>query len=200
MEHFVEKRPVEFGNGNETPALSSIMRVAVIGTSCAGKTTFARSLARLLGFPHIELDALHWLPNWIERPDGEFRALTARATSEDYWVLDGNYAVVRDLVWSRATTLVWLNYSFPTVLWLALTRTLRRSVTKEEIFAGNRESLRMALLSRDSILWWVVSTFYPGRKRYRELFDAATLPQLDYLEFRKPSDAQVFLSQFNNND
>ena len=198
--NFIEKRPVEFRNGYETPALSSIARVAVIGTSCAGKTTFARSLGRLLDFPHIELDAFHWLPNWIERPDDEFCALTARAISQDCWVLDGNYTVVRELVWSRATTLVWLNYSFPTVLWRALTRTFRRSVTKEEIFAGNRESLRMALLSRDSILWWVVSTFYPRRKQYRQLFDAATFPQLDYLEFRNPSDGRLFLNRFKSND
>ena len=31
-------------------------RVVVIGSSCAGKTTFARELAGLLNVPHIELD------------------------------------------------------------------------------------------------------------------------------------------------
>jgi adenylate kinase family enzyme len=35
-------------------------RVIVIGTSCAGKTMFARSLADALSCPHVELDALHW--------------------------------------------------------------------------------------------------------------------------------------------
>jgi len=30
---------------------SDMARVVVIGTSCAGKTTFACTLARLLGFP-----------------------------------------------------------------------------------------------------------------------------------------------------
>ena len=47
-------------------------RVVVIGTSCAGKTTFARALARILTFPHIELDALHWLPNWTENQSMSF--------------------------------------------------------------------------------------------------------------------------------
>ena len=140
---------------------SDMARVVVIGTSCAGKTTFARSLARILIFPHIELDALHWLPNWTERSVDEFRTLTAQALSQDCWVIDGNYAV--DLTWSRATTVIWLNYSFPIVLWRALTRTLRRAVTREELFAGNRESLRMAFLNRESILWWVVTTFHRRR-------------------------------------
>jgi adenylate kinase family enzyme len=173
-------------------------RVVVIGTSCSGKTTFARSLARVLHLAHIELDALHWLPNWIERPEDEFRALTARAVSGDCWVIDSNYAIVRDLVWARATTVIWLNYSFPIVFWRALSRTVRRSMTKEELFAGNRESLRMALFSRDSILWWVISTFHGRRKRYRALFDAATFPHLVYLEFRNPPEARNFLAKLTS--
>ena len=41
-------------------------RVAVIGTSGAGKTTFARHVSERLGLDHVELDALFWLPGWIE--------------------------------------------------------------------------------------------------------------------------------------
>lgn len=37
-------------------------RVVIIGTSCSGKTTLAGTLAAALATPHIELDALHWLP------------------------------------------------------------------------------------------------------------------------------------------
>ena len=171
-----------------------IARVVVIGTSCVGKTTFARSLARVLSFPHIELDTLYWQPNWIPRPPDEFRALTGQALSQDYWVIDGNYGVVRDLIWSRATTVIWLNYVFPVVLWRALTRTVRRVLTKEELFSANRESLRMAFFSRESILWWVLTTFHRRRKQYRELFDKRTSPQLVYVEFRNPTEAQNFLT------
>lgn len=174
---------------------SQMARVVVIGTSCAGKTTFARSLARILIFPHIELDALHWLPNWIERPADDFRALTAQAIAQDCWVIDSNYGIVRDLIWSRATTVIWLNYSFPIVLWRALARTLRRTLTREELFSGNRESLRMALFSRESILWWVLTTFRRRRKHYRSLFDARTSSHLAYVEFRNPAEAQFFLTK-----
>ena len=146
---------------------SEMARVIVIGTSCVGKTTFARSLASRVSFPHIELDALYWQPNWIPRPPDEFRALIAQALSQEYWVTDGNYAVVRDLIWSRATTVIWLNYVFPVVLWRALTRTTRRVLTGEELYSANRESLRMALFSRESILWWVLTTFHWRRKQYR---------------------------------
>jgi adenylate kinase family enzyme len=169
-------------------------RVVVIGTSCVGKTSFARSLACALSFPHVELDALFWQPNWTPRPPEEFRKLTAQALSQDCWVTDGNYGVVRDLVWSRATNVIWLNYGFPLVLWRALTRTVRRVLTQEEIFSGNRESLRMALFSRQSILWWVLTTFHRRRKQYRVLFDTRPSSRLVYVEFRKPTEAQNFLT------
>ena len=169
-------------------------RVVVIGTSCVGKTIFARSLACTLSFPHVELDALYWQPNWVPRASDEFRALIAQAVAQDHWVTDGNYGVVRDLVWSRATTVIWLNYVFPLVLWRALTRTTRRVLTQEELFSGNRESLRMAFFSRESILWWVLTTFHPRRKQYREFFNTRPSSQLTYVELRNPTEAQHFLA------
>jgi adenylate kinase family enzyme len=122
-----------------------LRRVAVVGTSCAGKTTFAAVLAAQLQAPHIELDALHWRPGWVRARPEAFRQAVAAATSADRWVSDGNYSVVRDLVWGRATALVWLDYSFPTVLRRALHRTARRALLREELYSGNRESFRKAL-------------------------------------------------------
>lgn len=143
---------------------AEMARVVVIGTSCAGKTTFARSLANALTLPHIELDTLFWQLNWVARPSEEFRALTAEAILGDCWGTDGNYGIVRDLVWSRATMVIWLNYAFPIILWRAFTRTVRRVLTRKELFSGNRESLRMAFFSRESIVWWGITTFHPRRK------------------------------------
>lgn len=91
----------------------SLKRTVVIGTSCSGKTTFAVNLAQLLRVQHIELDALNWLPDWTERPKEEFRLIVVKAVSADEWVADGNYSKTRDIVWSRATAFVWLDYSFP---------------------------------------------------------------------------------------
>lgn len=175
-------------------SMSKMARVVVIGTSCVGKTTFARSLARVLSFPHVEMDALYWQPNWTPRASDEFRALIAQAVAQDHWVSDGNYGVVRDLVWSRATTVIWLNYIFPLVLWRALTRTARRVLTQEELYSGNRESLRMALFSRESILWWVLTSFHRRRKQYRKFFNTRPSSQLRYVELRNPSEARHFLA------
>jgi adenylate kinase family enzyme len=165
---------------------SEMTRVIVVGTSCVGKTTFAKSLARVLSLPHIELDALYWKPRWVARSPDEFRALVEQMLSQEQWVTDGNYRVARDIVWSRATTVIWLDYGFPLVFWRAVTRTLRRVLTREELFATNRESLCMAFFSRDPILWWVVTTFHRRRKQYRRLFDTKRSPTFRTFNFESP--------------
>ena len=53
----------------------------------------AERVAVTLQAPHIELDAIHWLPDWQERDDDEFRELTQVAVAADRWVVDGNYNV-----------------------------------------------------------------------------------------------------------
>ena len=84
--------------------------------------------------------------------------MAGEAAAAERWVMDGNYSAVRDLVWGRATAVVWLNYPFRVVLWRCLSRTIRRAITREELFSGNRESFRMSFLSRDSIILWAITS------------------------------------------
>src|SRR4051812_12611338 len=107
-------------------------RIVVVGTSGAGKTTFARKLAEILQREPIELDALHWGPNWTVRP--EFPERVKEVIAADTWLVEGNYSRVRDQIWERATAIVWLNYSFRIVFLRALTRTLRRIVSREALY------------------------------------------------------------------
>jgi len=170
-----------------------LRRVAVVGTSCSGKTTFAAVLAAQLQAPHIELDALHWRPDWAAAPREAFREAVGLATSPERWVSDGNYSVVRDLVWGRATALIWLDYSFPTVLRRALYRTARRALLREELYSGNRETFRKAFLSRDSILWWVVTTWGRRQREYRKLFERGAFAHLEIVALSSPREAAEFL-------
>jgi adenylate kinase family enzyme len=173
-----------------------LRRVAVVGTSCAGKTTFAAALAAGLQVPHIELDALHWRPGWVPAPREAFRQAVATATSAERWVSDGNYGVVRDLVWGRATAVIWLDYPFATVLGRALYRTGRSALLREELYSGNRESFAKALLSRDSILWWVVTTWRRQRREYRELFEQGAFAHLEVVVLGSPREADSFLQRY----
>jgi adenylate kinase family enzyme len=170
----------------------SMQRVVVVGTSCSGKTTLARQLSQMLGVPHIELDAVHWLPNWQPRPTDEFRRLVAEAVAGESWVMDGNYSsTARDIVWDRATTLIWLNYPFRVVFWRALRRTVLRVANQEELYSGNRETFRHSFLSRESIILWAITTYHRRRREYRRILDEGVFPHLRVIELRSPAEAEA---------
>lgn len=169
-------------------------RVVVVGTSCSGKTTLARQLAGVLGAPHVELDGIHWMSGWRERPVEEVRRMAVEAAGAERWVMDGNYSAVRDIVWGRATAVVWLNYPFRAVLWRALTRTTRRVITQEELFSGNREGFRQSFLSRDSIILWAITSYRRVRREYRRILDGGDYPHLRVIELRGPGEAEALIA------
>ena len=128
-------------------------RVSVVGNSGSGKTTVARRLAALLGVPHVELDALHHRAGWREATAEELRREVEPIVATDGWVVDGVYrGKLGDLTLERADTVVWLD--LPRRVWVPrlVRRTVRRVVLREELWNGNRESLRNVLVGRDSLI------------------------------------------------
>jgi adenylate kinase family enzyme len=172
---------------------TQLKRVVIIGTSCSGKTTFARNLAQKLDVQHIELDSIHWKPNWTPTPKEEFRILAMEAVAPEAWVLDGNYSAVRDILWARATTLIWLNYPFYVVAWRAVSRTFRRVFGQQVMWSGNRETFRQSFMSKDSILWWVLKTYLRRRHEYPRLFREPTNGHLQITVLTSPAEAERFL-------
>jgi adenylate kinase family enzyme len=171
--------------------LTHLSRVAVVGTSGTGKTTFARSLSGALGVPHVELDSLYWGPQWTPVPTEQFRSSVRSAVEAPAWVIDGNYSGVRDLVWGNATALVWLNYPFSVAFPRALRRTFRRIATRETLYGGNRESFTVA--DPEWIPWWVLRTFWKNRRRYPQLLRQPEFSHLQVFELARPREAQRLL-------
>jgi adenylate kinase family enzyme len=116
-------------------------RVALVGDSGAGKTTAGRRLATSLGVPFVELDGIYHQPRWQPLPPDELRARVCEVASSERWVVDGNYALVRDLLWDRADTVVWFDLPRRVVMRRVILRTLRRLLTRQELWNGNREPL-----------------------------------------------------------
>ena len=170
-----------------------LTRAVVIGTSGAGKTTFARALAERMGVPHIEFDAYRHGPNWTETPDDVLRRRVSDATSGGGWVADGNYSVVRDIVWRRAAAVVWLDYPFPLVFWRLFWRTVGRSARREELWNGNREQLWRHFFTKDSLFLWALRTH---RRRKRGILAAFDMPEYRHLtifRLRTPAQARRLL-------
>ena len=90
-----------------------VQRVSVVGNSGSGKSTLGAALAARLGVPYVELDSIFHQPGWAELPRDEFRERVGALADGDAWVIDGNYTAVRDLVWARADTVVWIDLPRP---------------------------------------------------------------------------------------
>lgn len=173
--------------------MPTMKRIVIIGTSCSGKTTLAKKLSKILGVTHIELDVLHWKQNWIERRNDEFISLVEDAVKENEWISDGNYSMARDILWSHATTIIWLNYPFSLVLYRSIFRSFKRSVTKEIVFSGNRESFKRAFFSRESIILWVIKTHNIKKKKYSKILYSEEHSGLEIIELRSQADTNKFI-------
>jgi adenylate kinase family enzyme len=159
-----------------------VRRVSVVGTSGSGKSTLARELAETLGVPHLELDAVHHQPGWAPLPTDEFRRIVAARAAAGGWVIDGNYGRVRDLVWARADTVVWLDLPKRTVMRQVVWRTLRRVALRRELWNGNRERWRNFLTwnPEQSVISWAWHKHAPDHAKYAA---AAADPASAHLRF-----------------
>jgi len=175
------------------PCRSQMQRIAVVGTGGSGKTTLATRLGETLGVLHVELDELHWGPDWAPAPLDAFRERTSEALAGLAWVVDGNYSKVRDIIWSRADTVVWLDYPLPIVMARLTYRTLKRAITRKELWAGNRERFWMHLFSRDSFFLYVLRDYGRRQREYPELLAQPEHAHIGVIRFHRPRAARNWL-------
>ena len=177
-------------------AIESLGRVNVVGSSATGKTTFSARLARALGIPHVEMDALFWGPNWAWPSDELFLGKLETAVSHDAWILDGNYSRTAAIKWRRAQTVIWLDYSFARTATWSVRRAFSRALTKKELWpgTGNRESFRKSFFSKDSIIWWSVKNHGKIRDRYATAQRDPAYRHLHVLRLSSPAESEAFLA------
>jgi len=169
------------------------MRISVVGTTGSGKTTLAKARGAQLGLPYIEMDALNWQAGWrdLSRTDPEeFVRRVTIVIADDAWVLDSAYGLVRDLVWRRATHLVWLDYDRPVIMFRVIRRSLVRAALRAEMWAGNRERWSHMLRASHPIRWaW--STWDRRRKDFEDRIERQDYAHLVVLRLRRPRDAKT---------
>jgi adenylate kinase family enzyme len=167
-------------------------KIAVIASASGnGKTTLGRKLAARLDVPFVEMDALVHGPGWVETSDDDLRAQVEPVIASDGWVIDGSYrGKLGDLVLDGAEVIVWLD--LPMRVWMPrlIRRTARRIRGREELWNGNKETLRNSFLSRDSLLLFAVRSHFRRRRVY-----PSDLAKWNVVRLRSRAEVARFLAQ-----
>ena len=178
------------GSGDRNPAatLAGCRRILVLGRTGSGKTTLARSLAAALDCPHVELDSLYFGPGFSTVPLEVLRQRTAQAVAGDRWVTDGNKSAVRDIVWPRADTVIWLDYPLAVSLWRLGKRAVWRTsviTSRSEDPEGDLSRARQLGLAARGVTT-ALRSHRGQRREYPELFRRSAHRHLAVLSLRSP--------------
>ena len=172
-----------------------IQRIVVVGATGSGKTTLARRSAERLGYPHVR--------SWTrfvrglagnQTPTDVLRARVSGRRCGETWIADGDPGTVRDIIWSQADTMVWLDYPLPVVMWRLAQRVLKHTVIREAACNGNGERLTGPSASRVSVFWWLLRSYGRWRKEYAVRCAAPKYAHLALVRLRSPRAAHDWLS------
>ncbi len=161
----------------------------IASASGNGKTTLGRELARRLEVPFVEMDALVHGPNWAETPNDALRRIVEPKLAGEGWVVDGTYrGKLGDLVLRNADVVVWLDQ--PIRVWLPrlVRRTWRRIRGREALWNDNRQTLRNAFFSRDSLILFAFRQHFRRRRVY-----PVELAPYPVVRLRSPREVEAWL-------
>jgi hypothetical protein len=135
-------------------------------------------------------------PGWTPLDDASFQARILHATGTASWVVDGNYSVVRELVWDRADTVVWFDLPYAVVMARTIRRTVRRTVTRQELWNGNTEpwSNLFSWKPEKSIIAWSATRHRVYRQRYGDAEHDPRWAGLEFVRLRSQREADAFLA------
>jgi len=133
-------------------------KILVIGSSGAGKSTFAKRLHEATGIELIHLDQLHWKPNWVEPSKDEWRGIVTNVIKRESWIMDGNFSGTMEIRIEAGDTVIFLDLPRTVCIWRILKRVAKyRKTNRPDMAEGCNEKLDFAFLK------WVWD--YPNRTK-----------------------------------
>src|SRR3954454_12105793 len=167
------------------------------GRTWSGKTTLARQLAAALHVPHVELDSLYFGPEFSTAPLPLLRERTSAAIAGERWVTDGNKRAVRDLVWPRADTIVWLDYPLGLRLWRLAKRARGRAsaLKAQAVKSGAESGLRTQLLAAARGVLTALRSHAGQRREYTRIFAEPANQHLAIVRLRSPRATRQWLAR-----
>ena len=137
-------------------------RILVIGSSGSGKSYLANQLSEKLNLPFFASDHFYWKSDWKHSPPEEVHQNVKHIVDQEAWILDGNFDDMREMVWKRAECIIWLDYSFWTIIKQVVFRNFRWMISRQPTWSGNKMYLTQVL----SGIWHSVKSFSRKRRQY----------------------------------
>ena len=177
--------------------LTGCERILILGRTGSGKTTLGRELATALRVTHVELDSLYFGPGFSTAPLPLLRERTRAAIAADRWVTDGNKRSVRDLVWPRADTVIWLDYPVYVSLWRLAKRARSRTLalSAQAAQGGRRSALPKQMLAATRGVLTALGSHRGQRREYRHMFAQPANQHLAVARLRSPRATRQWIAR-----
>lgn len=165
-------------------------RVMIFGFSGAGKSTLARRIAEKIGTEPTHLDALHWLPGWVESSREYKRNALRPVLEREKWVIDGNYMkVLFDERLDMADTVIFLDFNRFICLFRVIKRYLNyRGKSRPDMGEGCPEKIDAEFLR------WVLLDGRKNREKYRSAIREAAASGKRTETLKNPREVKDFLN------
>jgi len=167
-------------------------RISIIGGSGSGKSTLCNILSKELNLPEIHLDSINYTSNWVEIDKKLRDEIITNKTSEEKWVIDGNYFKTITNRLDRADLIIWLDYSTFAHLKGVFKRIFTSFGKERPDIPGCKERFNLYFLKQ-------VLT-HNKKKRPLLLEKFKDIPQDKILIFKKQKDLNKWLKEFTHNE
>ena len=163
-------------------------RISIVGGSGSGKSTLADILSKKLNLPAIHLDAINFNSNWTEIDKTERDNIISEKSSEEKWIIDGNYNKTLKERFDKADLIIWLDYSTFAQLKGIFKRFIKTFNKERPEIPGCKERINFEFLK------YVIT--YNKKKRYLIEDNLKSISNDKILIFKKQKDLNKWLKNY----
>ena len=167
-------------------------RIMIIGSCGAGKSTLAIQLYEIINIPIIHLDKEYWKPGWVEPNKDEWHEKQSKLVDGESWIIDGNYGGSFDIRFSKADTIIFLDYNRYICLFRLFERWLQyRGKNRIDMGEGCNEKIPEL-----SFIKFVLE--FPKKSRPKIIDKMNEYKKIEKIILKNPKETKKFLIEINN--
>ena len=167
-------------------------RISIVGGSGSGKSTLCSILSKELNLPAIHLDSINYNSNWVEIDKKERDKIISSKSSNDKWVIDGNYGKTLKARFDKADLIIWLDYSTFAQLKGIFRRFIKTYNKERPEIPGCKERITFTFIK-------YVAT-YNKKKRHIIVDNLTNISKDKVLIFKRQKDLNKWLKEFTHNE